>query len=212
LDNFMEQTGNTDRKTFKESARRLLDPVVSLLASLSVSPMLVSLFGLVFSLYGALLVARGSLFWGGVWLVFSGLCDVLDGSLARHRGIESKFGAFVDSTFDRISELAYLCALIIYYVTRPQGYSVFIIVVVCIVLSASLLISYARARLEGLGYSCTVGLMERPERLALLIAGLVFGSRFLAVVLVVLAAGSTVTVAQRIRHAYLVTRDAEPTE
>jgi CDP-diacylglycerol--glycerol-3-phosphate 3-phosphatidyltransferase len=208
----MEQTGNTDRKAFKENARRLLDPIVSLLASLGVSPMLVSLLGLVLSLYGATLVARGSLLWGGIWLLIAGLCDILDGSLARSRGIESKFGAFIDSTFDRISELTYLCGLIIYYITRPQGYSVFMIVVVCVVLSASLLISYARARLEGLGYTCEVGLMERPERLALLIVGLILGSRVLAVILVVLAVGSVITVLQRIRHAYLVTHSAELSE
>jgi CDP-diacylglycerol--glycerol-3-phosphate 3-phosphatidyltransferase len=206
----MEQAGQSDKKAFKDNARRLLDPVVSFLGSLGVSPMLVSVFGLVFSFYGATMVARGLLFWGGVWLLVAGLCDVLDGSLARSRGMESRFGAFIDSTFDRISELAYLSALIVYYVTRPQGYSASLIVLVCVVLGASFLISYTRARLEGLGYECKVGLMERPERLTLLIAGLLFGSRVLAVVLVILAVGSVITVIQRIRHGYLVTREQPP--
>ena len=207
----MEQAGHTDKKRFKENARRLLDPVVSLLAAVGVSPMLISVFGIMFSLYGATLVARGSLFWAGIWLLIAGLCDALDGSLARSRGLESRFGAFIDSTFDRISELAYLSGIIVYYVTRPQGYNTFLIVLVCVVLGASFLISYARARLEGLGYECKIGMMERPERLALLIAGLVFGSRILAVVLVILAVGSVITVLQRIRMAYVVTR-SEPGE
>jgi CDP-diacylglycerol--glycerol-3-phosphate 3-phosphatidyltransferase len=206
----MEQAGQSDKQTFKDNARRLLDPVVSFLGSLGVSPMLVSIFGLVIGVYGATVVARGSLFWGGVWLVVAGLCDVVDGALARSQNAASRFGAFIDSTFDRISELAYFSGLIVYYVTRPQGYSVSLIVLVCIVLGASFLISYARARLEGLGYECKVGWMERPERLALLIVGLLFGSRVLAVVLVILAAGSVVTVIQRIRHGYLVTREEPP--
>jgi len=205
----MEQAGHTDKKTFKDNARRLLNPVVTLLGSFGVSPMLVSLFGLVFSLYGAIIVARGSLFWGGVWLIVSGLCDVLDGSLARARHQESRFGAFIDSTFDRVSEFAYFSGLIVYYITRPQGYSIFLIVLVVVVLGASFLISYARARLEGLGYECKVGMMERPERLTLLIVGLILGSRVLPVVLFILATGSVVTVIQRIRHGYIVTR-AEP--
>lgn len=204
----MEDRPNTQRKSFKENARRVFDPVVGLLVSLGVSPTLVTLFGLAFSVYGAIQVARGSLVGGGIWLIVSGLCDVLDGSLARRRGVASKFGAFIDSTLDRVSELAYFSGLIVYYVTRPQGYSQFDIVVVCVALSASLLISYARARLEGLGYTCTVGWMERPERLVLLIAGLLLGSRILGYVLVVLAAGATLTVLQRIRHAYIVTRSS----
>lgn len=206
----IEETGKTDKKAFKENARRLLDPVVSALAAAGATPMLMSIFGLVTSLYGAIIVARGSLFWGGVWLLVSGLCDILDGSIARSRSLETRFGAFIDSTFDRVSELAFLSGLIVYYVSRPQGYSVFLIVVVCIVLGASFLISYTRARLEGLGYECKVGMMERPERLALLILGLLLGSRILAVVLVVLALGSVITVLQRVRHGHIVTRAAPP--
>ena len=206
----MEQAGQSDKQTFKDNARRLLNPIVSFLGSLGVSPMLVSIFGLVISVYGATVVARGSLFWGGVWLIVAGLCDVLDGSLARSQNTASRFGAFIDSTFDRISELAYFSGLIIYYITRPQGYSVSLIVLVCVVLGASFLISYARARLEGLGYECKVGWMERPERLALLIVGLLLGSRVLAVVLVILAVGSVITVGQRIRHGQIVTREEPP--
>jgi len=209
----MEEASHTDKpekKSFKDNARRLLDPIVSLLGSLGVSPLLISIFGLVFSLSGAVLVARGSLFWGGIWLIIAGLCDVLDGSIARSRSLATRFGAFIDSTFDRVSELAYFSAILVYYVTRPQGYSTFLIVLVCTVLGASFLISYARARLEGLGYECKVGLMERPERLVLLIAGLLFGSRVLAVVLVILAVGSVITVIQRIRHGHIVTRDEPP--
>jgi CDP-diacylglycerol--glycerol-3-phosphate 3-phosphatidyltransferase len=206
----MEQAGPSDKQAFKDNARRLLNPIASFLGSFGVSPMLVSVFGLVISVYGATVVARGSLFWGGIWLIIAGLCDVLDGSLARNQNMVTRFGAFIDSTFDRISELAYYSGLIVYYITRPQGYTVSLVVLVCVVLGASFLVSYTRARLEGLGEECKVGWMERPERLALLIAGLLFGSRVLAVVLVILAVGSVITVAQRIRHGHIVTRENPP--
>jgi CDP-diacylglycerol--glycerol-3-phosphate 3-phosphatidyltransferase len=200
-----------DKNAIKNKARRVFDPVVAGLASIGVSPFLVSLVGLALSLYGAWVLARGSLFWGGVWLIFAGVADILDGALARHRDAESKFGAFIDSMFDRISELAYLSALIFYYVERPHGYSLFDIALVCVVLSGSILTSYARARLEGLGYSCTVGVMERPERLVLLIVGLLGGRYVLTPVLVAVAVGSMITVLQRIYHGWQVTRE-RPTE
>lgn len=193
------------KRELKDKARGLLNPIVVGLSSLGVSPMLMSVFGLIFGLYAAHLISRGSLSWGGVALLVSGLCDVIDGSLARHADSGSRFGAFIDSTFDRVAELAVFSGLIVYYVTRPQGYNLSLVVLVCLVLSASILISYARARLEGLGYTCAVGLMERTERFVLLVAGLLFGRRVLVLMLVVLAVGSVYTVIQRIHHAWVVT-------
>ena len=195
-----------DKQEIKHKARRILDPVVDRLASMGVSPTLVSVFALFFSLFGAYEVARGSLFAGGVWLLIAGVCDMLDGQLARKRGTETHFGAFIDSTFDRITEFAYFGGLIIYFTTRPEGFSVFVVFVTLVALTASVLISYARARLEGLGYDGTVGLLERPERIALLIAGLLLGRYLLVLALMLLALGSVFTVYQRIRHAYEVTQ------
>ncbi len=195
------------KTAIKEKARRIFDPVVSGLSSFGVSPMLVSIIGLFFGLYGAVVLAKGHLFQAGAWLLLSGIFDILDGSIARYRGIETRFGAFIDSTFDRISELAYLCGLLIYYTTRPQGFTDSDVTIVCVVLSGSILVSYARARIEGLGCRCNVGLMERPERLALLILGLLLGSRMLTLILYVLAVGTVLTVLQRIRHVYNLTRE-----
>jgi CDP-diacylglycerol--glycerol-3-phosphate 3-phosphatidyltransferase len=197
-------------KDFKEKARGILNPVVSSLSSVGVPPILVSIFGLIFSLYGAYVVAKGSLFAGAIWLLVSGLCDVLDGSIARHSGTASRFGAFIDSTLDRVTEFAYFTGLVIYYITRPQGYSVFMVVVVMIALAGSVLVSYTRARLEGLGYDCKVGIMERPERIALLLVGLLLGSKVLAFVLVLLAVGSVFTTLERIGHGYRVTQTDPP--
>lgn len=191
-----------DKQAIKDQSRRILDPIVALLASMGVSPMLVSVIGLVISLYAAILITKGSLFWAGFWLLISGICDVLDGALARERGQETKFGAFVDSTFDRISELLVFGALLLYYDGR--GYADTLLVVILVAMAGSVLVSYARARIEGLGQSCTVGLLERPERLILLIVGLFLGRHLLMFVLMLIAFGTVVTVLQRIHHAHEV--------
>lgn len=200
-----------DKKTFlKERARRFLDPVIFLLAAAGVSPMLVSAAGLAAGLCGAWIIGKGSLFWGGVWTLVSGICDIVDGGLARERGRQTQFGAFIDSTFDRVSELLAYSAILIYFSAR--GYPLVLLVVICFALGASFLVSYARARIEGLGYTCTVGLMERPERMVILIAGLLLGRRALIAALFVIAFGASITVIQRIQHAYDVTRAASGQE
>jgi CDP-diacylglycerol--glycerol-3-phosphate 3-phosphatidyltransferase len=202
-----------NKREFKSHARKILDPLVRLLTSLSVPPAMVSLFGLAFSLYGALVVAQGSLALGGVFLLLSGICDVLDGDLARRRGLVSRFGAFLDSTLDRVAEFAYFGGFLYYFVNRPGGSSDFVFVVTLVALTGSVLTSYTRARAEGLGYECTVGIMERPERIAALAVGLLLGSRVLAAVLVVLAATTTYTTVQRILHVHRVSSaDDRPLE
>ena len=201
-----------DKAKLKESSRKLLDPITGVLASFGISPLAITVAGLAISIYGASVVARGSLFSGAIWLIVAGLCDVLDGQLARRRGVESKFGAFIDSSLDRIAELAYFGGIIVYYITRPQGFSVFTIVLVLVALCGSFMISYTRARLEGLGYTCFVGWFERPERMIVLILGLMLGSWALFVAMLLLAVGSIITTGQRIHHGWKVTRADEASQ
>ncbi|HET6349120.1 MAG TPA: CDP-alcohol phosphatidyltransferase family protein [Candidatus Krumholzibacteria bacterium] len=189
-----------DKRAIQHSARRVLDPVVGGLASFGVSPMLVSAFGLAFSLWGAVVVARGSLLGGGVFLLIAGLCDVLDGDLARRLNRASAFGAFIDSLLDRVSEFAYFGGILMYVLRRPNDVPTYEPVVILIAMMGSVLTSYARARAEGLGYQCKVGVMERPERIGLLALGLIAGYRFLMAVMMLLAISTLVTVVQRIRH------------
>jgi CDP-diacylglycerol--glycerol-3-phosphate 3-phosphatidyltransferase len=189
-----------DKHQFKKGARKIMDPVVAALTTMGVPPVMVTLVGLAFSLYGALVVARGSLALGGVFLLLSGLCDVLDGDLARRRGLASRFGAFLDSTLDRVAEFAYFAGMLYYIVDRPGQFSDFVFVITVVALTGSVMTSYARARAEGLGYGCAVGIMERPERLALLTLGLFLGYRVLVVVLTVLAITTVYTFIQRIVH------------
>lgn len=196
------KTGNdrlTDKASVKNRLRGLLDPLVGALARLGVTPIAVTVAGLALSLAGAALVARGSLLSGGLVLVAAGVCDTLDGSLARRAGRESVFGAFIDSTVDRVAEIAVFGGLILHYVDAGPGGR--LPVIACLVaLMGAFLTSYTRARAEGLGFECRVGLIERPERVALIILGLVIGGKTLAVILGLLALLTVVTALQRVIH------------
>ena len=189
-----------DKRALQHSARRVLDPVVNALASFGISPMLVSAFGLALSIWGAIVVARGSLLGGGMFLLLAGLCDVLDGDLARKLDRASTFGAFIDSMLDRVSEFAYFGGILIYVIRSPNDIPGYEPVVILIALMGSVLTSYARARAEGLGIECKVGVMERPERVGLLALGLIAGYKFLMAVMMLLAVTTMVTVVQRVRH------------
>ncbi len=189
-----------DKRSLQHSARKVLEPVVNALASFGVSPMLVSAFGLAFSVWGAVVVARGSLLGGGIFLLIAGLCDVLDGDLARKLGKASSFGAFIDSMLDRVSEFAYFSGILIFVIRSPNDVPAYEPVVILIALMGSVLTSYARARAEGLGIECKVGVMERPERIGLLAVGLIAGYKFLLAVMMLLAVTTVVTVVQRVIH------------
>ncbi len=191
-----------DKRALQAGARKVLDPIVVLLASLGVAPLLVSLFGVAFSVWGAVVVGRGSLLGGGIFLLIAGLCDVLDGDLARRAGKASPFGAFIDSTLDRVSEFVFFGGILLYVVGRPEGYALWEPIVILLALMGSMLTSYARARAEGIGVDCKVGLMERPERIVLLAIGLIAGHRFLMAVMILLAVTSLITVVQRISHVH----------
>jgi len=193
-----------DSAKIKNRLRRLLDPCVSLLVKADISPLGVTIAGLILSFAGAFAIARGELVAGGVLLIVSGVCDTLDGSLARRSGKESVFGAFIDSTIDRVAELAYFGALIVYYVSRDGG-NRFAVSLVVAALAGSFLTSYTRARAEGLGIDCRVGLLERPERVALLVLGLLLGKTVLFVVIACLAVLTLVTTIQRVVHVHRVT-------
>jgi len=188
-----------DKKEIKLRLRGFLDPIVSLLSYLGVSPLQVTISGVVLSAVGAVFVAFGMFLTGGLILLLSGLCDVLDGSLARKVGRVSTFGAFIDSTGDRITELLYFGAIVLYYSSGDHD-SLLRVILSLVALGGSYLTSYTRARSEGLGIACSIGLLERPERIAILIAGLLFGSKALLIALIVLACLSVFTAIQRIEH------------
>lgn len=195
----------SDKQTIKERLRGLLAPVVAALERAGVTPMAVTMTGLVLSFVGAGFVAAGRLRAGALVLVISGLCDTIDGSLARSSGQASRFGAFLDSTLDRVAELVYFSALVYHFSAVGARWSGVMIWLTLAALAGSLLTSYARARAEGLGLECTVGILERPERIVMLVVGLVFGHIVLNPVIALLAALSIVTFIQRVMHVRSVT-------
>jgi len=198
-----ELSGKSD---FKNRLRGILNPVVSLAAALGVTPLGITLAGIAISIVGAVYVAMGHLLAGAILLLVSGLCDTIDGSIARRQGKESKFGAFIDSTGDRVSDFAYYVGLIFHFMSGEPVNTV-LILFTFVALAGSFLTSYARARAEGLGIACSVGLLERPERIALLLAGLLFGRLALMAAIVVLAVLSVFTFLQRVWHVRKITSE-----
>lgn len=200
------------KQDFKLRARKALDPATNAFASMGVPPIAVSLLGLAISIWGAVVVSEGRLFLGALLLLLAGFCDVIDGDLARLKNATSRFGAFIDSTLDRVTEFAYFGAILFYTVNRPVGFRNYEIVVVFIALAGSVLTSYARARAEGVGLECKVGILERPERVAALTLGLILGYRVLIFVMTVLAVGTMYTFLQRIAHVYRIGSEEAATE
>lgn len=205
----MDKARTITKAQLQTWARRIFDPIVGALAAMGVPPLFVSAVGLALSLYGAGLVAGDRLPLSGVILLLAGLCDVLDGDLARRRRVASRFGAFIDSTLDRVTEFAYFGGIILYVVRRPDGFADWEIVVPFVALAGSVLTSYARARAEGVGIECKVGLLERPERIALLALGLLVGYWFLRIIMVVMAIATFATFLHRVVHVYRQGRGAD---
>jgi len=160
-----------------------------------ISPNAVTVSGIFITILAAWMAARGSLVASGLILAGASLLDMLDGALARATGKTTRFGAILDSTGDRISEAAMLAGVAWWF--SQQGNSA-AIVTSYIALIASFLVSYLRARGEAMGFDCTVGLCTRPERVIVLVLGLLTGFLFVAVS--VIAFCSSVTVIQRLRH------------
>ncbi|MBX6390580.1 MAG: CDP-alcohol phosphatidyltransferase family protein [Frankia sp.] len=185
--------------------QRLLEPVSRWAARTSVSPDLVTIIGTVGVVGGALgFFTRGSFFLGTVVITLFVFSDLIDGVIARARGISTKWGAFLDSTSDRIGDGAVFGSLVIWY--AGDGNSLHAAIAALISLVAAAVTSYVKARAESLGYTCNVGLAERGERLlVLLVAAGLDGlgvPHLLPVALWVLAAATSITVGQRIWHVY----------
>jgi CDP-diacylglycerol--glycerol-3-phosphate 3-phosphatidyltransferase len=177
-------------------AYRITSPIVRILSKSGVTPNTLTLTNLALNIAAAYVVSTGHFLLGGVLVLGSGLFDLLDGALARFSKQTTKFGAVLDSTVDRISEAAVLCGLLIWYV--PQEGATLKIVLILAVLVGSFLVSYIRARAEGLGWQCQVGLFTRAERVIVLAVGLLVNQVLIA--LCILAVFVFITVVQRLVH------------
>ena len=180
-------------------AYRITDPIVGALSKSGITPNALTLINLALNIVAAYVIATGHFLVAGVLILGSGLFDLLDGALARFNKQTTRFGAVLDSTVDRVSEAAALCGLLMWYVSQEGA--TLEIVLVLVVLVGSFLVSYIRARAEGLGWQCQVGLFTRAERVIVLAIGLLLGGVSIIgvfVALCVLALCVLVTVAQRL--------------
>jgi CDP-diacylglycerol--glycerol-3-phosphate 3-phosphatidyltransferase len=185
---------------FKLSARSKLKPLVLFLDRLGLTPLGVSLIGLLITAVSGWIVAKGGLFFGAVvFLVGSGF-DMLDGDLARLQGTVSRRGAFLDSCFDRLGEAFLFAGLTWYFATLPGGSHAVALTLITWTVVGSLTTSYVRARAEGVGETCQVGWLQRTERVIILVVALLLGKWALVPVLWFLAIATVATTVQRIVH------------
>lgn len=199
---------------------KIINPVVKGLIKMGVTPNVITTTGLVLNIvaaalfiYAGYLAREESFFYvglGGGVVLFAGLFDMLDGRVARMGNKVSRFGAFYDSVLDRYSELFTLFGLFFFLVL--QGYVAWAIVAF-VALIGSIMVSYVRARAEGLGLECKVGLMQRPERVVLTSLGALFCGIFgdctafdpiliLALPLALIALLANITAFVRVAHCY----------
>jgi CDP-diacylglycerol--glycerol-3-phosphate 3-phosphatidyltransferase len=184
---------------FQNWVRNLAEKAVAPLAAIGVTPNMATVFGFLLNVMTAAVIASGRLTLGGVLLFLSAGFDMVDGALARILRRQSSFGAFLDSLLDRYSEAAILAALV--YVFSVRGETDFV-VLAFLVAVGSLMISYARARAEGLGLQAKVGIAPRPERVIILGVGLLINLQTTVAALIILAVLTHVTALQRLYHVW----------
>ncbi len=152
-----------------KASRYFVDPLIARLAATGITPNALTCLGLAGSAGAGALLAKGHIILGGLVVLLGSALDMLDGALARATGKASKFGAFLDSTTDRLAEAAILFGLLIHFARAGATEEVLLIFSAMV---AGVMVSYIKARAEGMGYSCNVGLVTRPERVILLGFGL----------------------------------------
>src|SRR5579862_6509214 len=183
---------------------KIIRLIVRGLALSKIHPNVLTFLGLVINIGAAFLLAVGQMRWAGVVIIGAGLFDMVDGRVARETNRVTRFGGFFDSVLDRYSDLVLLMGLLVWYgsINRP-----FYVVLTALVMTASVMISYTRARAENSIPTCKVGFMERPERVVLVIIGALFDR--MAPVLWVIAVLSNLTVVHRMIYTWQEARRLE---
>lgn len=187
---------------------RIIDPVTRWLVKIGVHPNAITTAGFVTTVVAGLMYGQDHVRWAGLLVLLGGAFDIFDGRVARLSGLASKFGSFYDSTLDRISEIVvYIGLLSLYNQYQTDLQDIGMIYAIMLAMGGSLMISYTRARAAALGLDCSVGLMQRAERVVLLGAGsLAFGLMWdglvLSTVIVIVAVLTNVTAFHRIYWVY----------
>jgi len=187
---------------------RTIEPLTQWLVSRRVHPNAITVVGFLITVAGAVMYSRDQVRTAGLLILLGGLCDVFDGRVARVSGLASKFGGFFDATLDRISEIAmYLGLMTLYNAYQLEFVDIWMIYIIALALGGSLMVSYTRAKAESLGLDCSVGLMQRGERVLLLgfgslCFGLAWNGIVLTTIIVIVAALANATAIQRIFWVY----------
>ena len=212
----------------KRVAHQILDPIVRGMLALGLQPDHLTVLGFALSLGAGFSFAIGKFRVAATVALVAGVCDILDGQLARLGGKTTRFGAFLDSTLDRIAEAALFVGIAWYYIAQlvdmtinpgrviaNAQHNLFPLTFAVTALNAvlglvgSFMVSYTRARAEGLGLECKVGWFERPERLVVLIVAGFFGlGPVIPGMLIVLVVFSYATAIQRMAHVWKITRSS----
>jgi CDP-diacylglycerol--glycerol-3-phosphate 3-phosphatidyltransferase len=168
-------------RRIQQQAKQLVALLIRPLADTGVTPNMLTVIGLLLSGITALVIGQGHMFVGGLLILFAGIFDMFDGAMARVQNAVTSFGAFLDSTLDRYSESIILFGLLWYALQHPDQHDPFwpapaeqswMIIFIFLAVVGSLLVSYTKARAEGLGIECKIGLLARPERVVILAIGL----------------------------------------
>lgn len=183
----------------KPKVTEWITPITDFLAQKGVAPNIITLIGLGMSLLAAAAFSLGRFRVAVFFVIFSGLCDLFDGAVARSSGQSSVFGAFLDSCLDRLSEIIIFLGICLYYLWAGEAIHIMLLF---LTMTGSLMVSYTKARAEGLDHECKVGLMERPERIILLILGGLIGPAFFPIILLALVILTWLTVFQRMHHSW----------
>lgn len=194
----------------KNGYLRVIDPVGEWLIRHDVNPNTITTIGTFCALVAGTLYGMGQIRAAGWFLGLTAVFDVLDGIVARRTNRTSVFGAFYDSTLDRVSDAALLGGIAVFFALSPTHASVTFFLVTLLGLVGTFLISYTRARAEGLGIDAKIGMLQRPERVVLLSApqaffGLALGGLVLKSIIVFLTVTAWITVYQRIRAVHAAT-------
>ncbi len=195
-------------KAFKVPVYRIIDPVTRTLVRWGVHPNVVTTIGFAVTIGAGFLFHLDRVRWAGLFVLLGGVLDIFDGQVARTSGLASKFGSFYDSTLDRLSEIVvFLGLLSLYNQYGRELADVWMVYVIALAMGGSLMVSYTRARAEALGLDCSVGLMQRAERVVLLgvgslFFGLMWDGLVLKIILIVLAVTTVGTAIQRIVWVY----------
>ncbi|MCX7785489.1 MAG: CDP-alcohol phosphatidyltransferase family protein [candidate division WOR-3 bacterium] len=183
-------------------------PITNLIVRLKIPANIITLMSIPFSLLNVFFFAQGLWFIGGILLVMVALFDTIDGEVARRSQSVNVMGAFLDSVIDRIAEILIFFGLFLYYQKNSIGImgNVFnhqehnlMSIIIFLTAFSSLLVSYIRARAEGVGKECKIGLFERPVRFLILIVGVFFlGPKYFIIALSIILVGNIYTIFQRI--------------